>query len=63
MQKYYGVDIKDLSEFLIDNIFVVFGNENFQHTVGNPMVTKFAPLLADLFSQSYEAEFIKKTST
>jgi hypothetical protein len=27
------------------------------------MVTKFAPLLADLFSQSYEAEFIKKTST
>jgi hypothetical protein len=46
--------------FLIDNIFVVFGNQIFQQTVGIPMGTNCAPLLADLFLYSYEAEFIQK---
>ena len=47
-------------EFLIDNIFVVFGNQVFQQSVGIPMGTNCAPLLADLFLYSYEAEFIQK---
>jgi hypothetical protein len=46
--------------FIIDNIFVVFGNQIFQQTVGIPMGTNCAPLLADLFLYSYEAEFIQK---
>jgi hypothetical protein len=46
--------------FLIDNIFVVFGNTIFQQTVGIPMGTNCVPLLADLFLYSYEAEFIQK---
>jgi hypothetical protein len=46
--------------FLIDIIFVVFGNKIFQQTVGIPMGTNCAPLLADLFLYSYEAEFIQK---
>ena len=46
--------------FLIDNIFVVFGNKIFQQTDGILMGTNCAPLLADLFLYSYEAEFIKK---
>ena len=47
-------------EFLIDNIYVVFGNQVFQQSVGIPMGTNCAPLLADLFLYSYEAEFIQK---
>ena len=58
--KYSEVDIKAMLEFLIDNIFVVFGNQVFQQSVGIPMGTNCAPLLADLFLYSYEAEFIQK---
>jgi hypothetical protein len=46
--------------FLIDNIFVVWDNQIFQQTVGIPMGTNCAGLLADLFVYSYEAEYIKK---
>ena len=45
-------------EFLIDNIFVMFGGRVFQQTVGIPMGTNCAPLFADLFLYSYEAYFI-----
>ena len=57
-----------MMECLID-IFVEFGGWIFQQTIGIPMGTNFAPLLADLFVYSYEAEIIhglmkagKKTS-
>ena len=46
-------------EFLIDNIFVIFGGRVFQQTVSIPMGTNCAPLLADLFLYSYEADFIQ----
>ena len=46
-------------ECLIDNIFVIFGGRVFQQTVGIPMGTNCAPLLADLFLYSYEADFIQ----
>ena len=46
-------------EFLVDNIFVVFGGKVFQQIVGIPMGTNCAPLLADIFLYSYEAEFIQ----
>ena len=45
-------------EFLIDNIFVFFDGRVFQQTVGIPMGTNCAPLLVDLFLNSYEADFI-----
>ena len=47
-------------EFLIDNIFVSFGGTIFQQVVGIPMGTNRAPLLAYLFSYSYESEFLQK---
>jgi hypothetical protein len=47
-------------EYLIDNIFVVVGGQVFQQSVGIPMGTNCAPLLADPLLYSYEAEFIKK---
>ena len=46
-------------EFLVDNIFVVFGGKVFQQIVGIPRGTNCAPLLADLLLYSYEAEFIQ----
>jgi hypothetical protein len=48
-------------EFLIDNIFIMFGGRVFQQTVGIPMGTNYVPLLADLFLYSYEADFSRKT--
>ena len=46
-------------EILVDNIFVVFAGKVFQQTVGIPMGTNYAPLLADIFLYSYEADFIQ----
>ena len=46
-------------EYLIDNIFVGFGGRIFQQTIGIPMGTIFAPLLADLCLYLYEAEFVQ----
>jgi hypothetical protein len=46
-------------EFLIDNIFVIFGGCVFQQTVGIPIGTNCAPLPADLFLYSYEVDFIQ----
>ena len=56
-QKSSETDIINMLEFLIDNIFVVFGGRVFQQTVGIPMGTNCAPLLANLFLYSYEADF------
>ena len=36
-----------------------FGGRIFQQTIGIPMGTNCAPLLADLFLYSYEAEFVQ----
>ena len=40
-------------------VFVVFAGRVFQQTVGIPMGTNCAPLLADIFLYSYEADFIQ----
>ena len=53
-------DILNMLEFLIDNIFAMFSGRVFQQTVGMPMGTTCAPLLADLFLYSYEADFIQR---
>jgi len=49
----------DMLEFLIDNIFAMFGGRVFQQTGGIPMGRNCAPLLADLFLYSYEADFLQ----
>jgi hypothetical protein len=58
-KKFSETDIFNMLEFLIDNIFAMFGGRVFQQTVGIPMSTNCAPLLADLFLYSYEADFIQ----
>ena len=57
--KYTEDDIVNMLEFLVDNIFVVFGGKVFQQIVGIPMGTNCAALLANIFLYSYEAEFIQ----
>jgi hypothetical protein len=47
-------------DFLIDNIFIMFLGRVFQQTVGIPMGTSCAPLHADLFLYSYEADFMQR---
>ena len=46
-------------EFLVDNIFVVFAGKVSKKTVGIPIGTNCAPLLADIFLYSYEADCIQ----
>ena len=57
--KYSEDDIIKMLEFLVDNISVVFAGKVFQQIVGIPMGTICAPLLAEIFLYSYEAEFIQ----
>ena len=57
--KYTEDDIINMLEFLVDNMFVVFGGKDFQQEVGIPMGTNCAPLLVDIFLYSYEADFIQ----
>ena len=57
--KYTEEDIIKMLEFLVDKIFVVFVGKVSQQIIGIPMGTKCAPLLADIFLYSYEAEFIQ----
>ena len=45
--------------FLIDNIHIQIGSAAYQQTIGIPMGTDRAPLVVDLFSFSYEFEFMK----
>ena len=52
-------DIIKMLEFLVDNLFVVFAGKVFQQTVGIPIGTNCAPLLADIFLHSNEADFIQ----
>ena len=47
-------------DFLVHNIFVEFGGRIIQHTIGIPVGTSCAPLLADLFLYSYEAECVQE---
>jgi hypothetical protein len=58
-KKFSETDIYNMLKFLIDNVFVMFGGHVFQQTVGISMGTNCAPLLADLFLYSCEADFIQ----
>ena len=53
-------DIFNMLEFLIDNMFAMFGGRVFQQTVGISMCTNRASLLIDLFLYPYEADFIQR---
>ena len=50
----------DTMKWLIDNIYVTFGDKCFRQVIGIPMGTDCAPFLANLFLYSYEYEWIDK---
>ena len=48
----------DALHYLLDNIFLRFGYKLYRQTVGIPMGTDCAPLVADLFLFCYERDFM-----
>ena len=57
---YAADNICQMTEFLIDNIFVQFGGCLFRQVIRIPVGTNCDPLLANLFLYSYENEFLDK---
>ena len=49
----------DALVYLLDNIFIRFGTKLYRQTIGFPMGTNCAPLVADLFLFCYERDFMK----
>ena len=55
----------DALVYLLDNIFIRFGTKLYRQTIGIPMGTNYAPLVADLFCFfffCYERSFMKSLS-
>ena len=52
----------DALYYLLDNIFIIFGSKLYRQTVGIPMGTNCAPLVADLFEFCYEIDFMLSLS-
>ena len=52
--------VTQLVRWLIDNIYVTFGDKCFRQTIGIAMGTDCAPFLANLFLYSYEYQWIDK---
>ena len=48
--------------YLLDNIFIRFGTKLYRQTIGIPMGTNCAPLVADLFLFCYERDFMRSLS-
>ena len=51
-------NVCDALSYLLDNIYIRFGNRLFRHIIGILMGTKCAPLVADLFVFCYERTFM-----
>ena len=49
----------DVVDYMIDNIFVCVGNKVFKQSIGIPMGTDCAPLLANLYLFYFEYKFMK----
>ena len=52
----------DALVYLLDNIFIRFGTKLYRQTIGIPMGTNCAPLVAVLFLFCYERNFMKSLS-
>ena len=60
--KYYTMwtcpEVCDALHYLLDNIFVRYGDTVYRQVIGIPMGTNCAPLIADLFLYCYERDFM-----
>ena len=57
---YAADNICKMIEFLIDNIFVQFGESLSRQVIRIPVGTNSTQLLADLFLYSYENEYFRQ---
>ena len=55
-------DMCEAIHFLLDNIYIRFGDKLYRQVIGIPMGTNCAPLIADLFLYCYESDFMLKLS-
>ena len=55
-------NVCDAFVYLLDNIFIRFGTKHYRQTIGIPLGTNCAPLVADLFLFCYERDFTKSLS-
>ena len=62
-QIYSDADVIKMLEHLLHNIFVKFGGRIFQQTIGIPMGTNCALLLADLFFYTRMRRSLYKVSS
>ena len=53
-------EVCEMLKWLIDNIYVTFGNKVFRQCIGIPMGTDCAPFLANLFLFYYEFKWLDK---
>ena len=72
---FFGCDVKQgqhafdyeefilLFEYLIDNIYIRFGDNVFRQVIGIPMGTNCAPLLANLYLFHHEYHFLRRLAT
>ena len=59
---YIIITIYDTLVYLLDNIYIRFGTKLYRKTIGIPMGTNCAPLVADLFLFCYDRDFMKSLS-
>ena len=52
----------DAFVYILDNILIRFGTKLYRQTIGIPMETNYASLVADLFLFCYERDFMKSLS-
>ena len=55
-------NVCDAFSYLLDNIYIRFGNKLFRQIVGFPMGKNCAPLVADFFLICYERDFMTSLS-
>ena len=55
-------NVCDALSYLLDNIYIRFGNKLYRQIVGIPIGTSCAPLVADLFLFGYEGDFMSSLS-
>ena len=55
-------NVCDALSYLLDNIYIRFGNKLYRQIVGIPMGINCAPLVADLFLFCYERDFMTSLS-
>jgi hypothetical protein len=54
-------DLISWLDFLLDNLFLCFGQGVYRQSIGIPMITNCAVYLADFYLLTYEFDFVKRS--